>query len=326
MSLFTKIPEDQYSPAAFSAFRCTRDFDLGVARSLMWMSQLAYENDEPDKIERILARWGMQFVDDRNGMVSKEVKTVLPIASTHAIVVAGHGATIVAFAGTDPVVLANWITDFNARVTLAGSAEGYQTAAAAVWPQLRSLLGKRPAANDKVYVTGHSLGGALAALTALRIETDSVADVEAVYTFGMPRPGSPQFASQYDQAGLGMRTYRLVDADDIVPTVAPSFLNFHHVGRHLHCTRGGKFDAGTLTANASSDDPGFVEDAVKAVRDLIHSPMSQLLSLGQRLKLATALALGRAPGNMRSDPVGVAIELLPPRVRDHLPDRYIGAL
>ncbi|MFL6932094.1 MAG: lipase family protein, partial [Xanthobacteraceae bacterium] len=107
MSLFTKIPEDQYSPAAFSAFRCARDFDLGVARSLMWMSQLAYENDEPDKIERILARWGMQFVDGRNGMVSKEVKTVLPIASTHAIVVAGHGATIVAFAGTDPVVLAN---------------------------------------------------------------------------------------------------------------------------------------------------------------------------------------------------------------------------
>ena len=272
MSRFTKIPEDQYSPAALSAFQCTRNFDLGVARALMWMSQLAYENDEPDKIERILARWGT-----------------------------------------------NWITDFNAHITMAGSAEGYATAADAVWPQLKSLLGKRAAPNDKVYVTGHSLGGALAALAALQIKTAAVADFEAVYTFGMPRPGSLQFVSQYDQAGLGTRTYRLVDAFDIVPTVAPSFLNFHHVGRHLHCDRGGKFDAKALAADASSDDPGFAEGAVKEVRDLLQGPVSQLLSLGQRLKLAAAVALGRASGN-------VAIEVLPPRVRDHLPDRYIGAL
>jgi hypothetical protein len=28
---------------------------------------------------------------------------------------------------------------------------------------------------------------------------------------------------------------------------------------------------------------------------------------------------------MRTDPGGILIEMLPPRLRDHMPDRYIGA-
>jgi hypothetical protein len=43
-------------------------------------------------------------------VASEEVLTVLPIASTHSLVEAGRGATFVAFAGTDPVVLTNWIS------------------------------------------------------------------------------------------------------------------------------------------------------------------------------------------------------------------------
>src|SRR5216683_2053695 len=97
------------------------------------------------------------------------------------------------------------------------------------------------AAGGNLFIAGHSLGGALAAITAHRLVTELDAPVTAIYTFGMPRPGSPAFAAAYDQR-LGMCTYRLVQGEDIVPTVAPSFLGFRHLGRYLHCDRGAKFD------------------------------------------------------------------------------------
>jgi hypothetical protein len=42
--------------------------------------------------------------------------------------------------------------------------------------------------------------------------------------------------------------------------------------------------------------------------------------------VAALLALGQGPPGARTDSGGIAIELLPPRLRDHMTDRYIGAL
>ena len=48
---------------------------------------------------------------------------------------------------------------------------------------------------------------------------------------------------------------------------------------------------------------------------------------GDQMWIAPAkLALGFGSSDQRSDPGGIAIELLPPGLRDHMPDRYIGAL
>jgi hypothetical protein len=58
----------------------------------------------------------------------------------------------------------------------------------------------------------------------------------------------------------------------------------------------------------------------------LQGPLSNLLSPLDRLKLATALAVGIGPSGMRTDPGGILIELLPPRLRDHIPDRYIAAV
>jgi hypothetical protein len=288
------------------------------------MSQLAYETEDRGKIEEVLEPWGLRLVD----ILSKDVKTVLPMASTRAIVCAGAGATIVAFEGTDPLKLPNWITDFDARVNMTGTAQGYSIAAGAVWPTLKALIAGREAANGRVYLTGHSLGGALAALTAYQIMIESVAPVEAVYTFGMPRPGSRAFAADYNQR-LGQRTYRLVHGEDLVPTVAPSVLDFHHVGRHLRCDRRAKFAILNLASSFSSpgsDKPDFVDGVSRELMSLLHAPVSNAVDLASRLRLVGALIMGYGGANMRTDPVGIAIELLPPRLRDHIQDRYIAAL
>jgi hypothetical protein len=59
----------------------------------------------------------------------------------------------------------------------------------------------------------------------------------------------PAFAAMYNER-LGQRTYRLVYGEDLVPTVAPSSLGFHYVGRYLHCERRGKFNERYLLRSA----------------------------------------------------------------------------
>src|SRR2546425_182506 len=49
MSFLTKLPRERYSASAFDRFTGGREFDLGTAKALAWMSQLAYETDEPGK-------------------------------------------------------------------------------------------------------------------------------------------------------------------------------------------------------------------------------------------------------------------------------------
>src|SRR5262245_27380388 len=104
MSIFSKLPTQFYDPMAFNAFSLDRDFPLGTAKAMAWLSQLAYETDEKKKMQDMLRNWGLRLVDT---VVSEEISTVLPIARTHAFVASGRGATFIAFAGTDPTVLAN---------------------------------------------------------------------------------------------------------------------------------------------------------------------------------------------------------------------------
>jgi hypothetical protein len=322
MSMFTKLPTQFYDVAAFDGFSPDREFRLGNAKAMAWLSQLAYETDEPKKIEDILRSWKLRLVD---GVISAEIRTVLPIASTHAFVAAGRGATFITFAGTDPVVLANWISDFDTRLTSMGLAQGYAEAASIVLDRLKEVLAKSSNAEQRLFLSGHSLGGALAVVAASRLTSNAPIPVDAVYTFGMPRPGSGEFARDYNTS-LGMRTYRLVHGGDLVPTVAPSEMGFRHVGRYLRCVRLGKFDEQILATDTVSDDPPFVQGVAGEIKDFLHSPLGAANAAAAQLRLAAEMALGRVPPGTRTDPGGILIELLPPRIRDHMPDRYCSAL
>jgi triacylglycerol lipase len=66
-----------------------------------------------------------------------------------------------------------------------------------------------------LYITGHSLGGALAIVATYRISSDSVG---ACYTFGGPRVGNLPFG-QYIRTPV----YRIVNAADLVPRLPPSY-------------------------------------------------------------------------------------------------------
>ena len=68
-----------------------------------------------------------------------------------------------------------------------------------------------------IFITGHSLGGALAILAALELKRQGFA-VAQVYTFGQPRVGNGAFKKMYD-AALGAQTFCVVYEEDIVPRI-----------------------------------------------------------------------------------------------------------
>jgi triacylglycerol lipase len=319
MSFLTTLPRELYDPHAFDGFNAgSSQFNPGTGKALAWACQFAYVTSDPAKVASIAAGWNCTVPD--RGIISEISATALPLSSTQLIVFMHSGAVIISFAGTDPLSLVDWITDFDVAGTDKGSAVGLSTALQSVLLRIEDLLRSPPLAGKQVFVTGHSLGGALAVLAAQEIDAKQPGRVSAVYTYGMLRAGNAQFKSAYDQA-LGSRTYRMVHGEDIVPTVPPSSLvGSRHVGRHLSCVRLGKFSLGALQPTTDSDQPQFAAGALAQLRNIALEPLSLLARAG----LAAGLTMRTGPFARRTDVVGIVIELLPLPVRDHLPDRYIG--
>ena len=75
---------------------------------------------------------------------------------------------------------------------------------------------KNTEAFKNLYVTGHSLGAALAHLAAadiyIKLQISPIS-----YTLAGPRTGDPAFATAFARAGL--RTWRIFNTEDLVPTL-----------------------------------------------------------------------------------------------------------
>ena len=82
-----------------------------------------------------------------------------------------------------------------------------------------------------VYVAGHSLGGALAAVFAQALHArghmELAQRVKGVHTFGGPRIGDAQFCRQLS-ANYPGANFRYVHGGDIIPKIPPMFLLYDH--------------------------------------------------------------------------------------------------
>lgn len=142
---------------------------------------------------------------------------------------------IVAFRGTLPyggadqdsskemTLIQDWLNDANARPAVdpdLGSVHGgFEQAFQAVWPGMAQQISAwqkagKLSANPKVYVTGHSKGGALAMLAAVKLKAAKL-PVTQVETFGAPRVGGADFAKRY----AGIDAIRYENDQDLVPHV-----------------------------------------------------------------------------------------------------------
>ncbi len=105
---------------------------------------------------------------------------------------------------------------------------GFHNAMNTLWPDVSSALQSMNAASRAgITITGHSKGGAMAALAASLVKGAYPQLRPKVVTFAAPRVGDRDFGAQYTADGLEADTWRYVNQYDIIPSRP---LNFEPLG------------------------------------------------------------------------------------------------
>jgi hypothetical protein len=185
--------------------------------------------------------------------------TFMEVGGTQAYVASGDGFVIVAFRGTQPGSLHDIVDD--AVVALVPWSHGtvhlgFRAALDRAWTRLMAVV-EPLTASRSVWMTGHSLGAALATLAADRFPTTA-----GVCTMGSPRVGDRAFGAAFD-ARFGERATRYVNDADIVTHVPTPFpLPYSHVGSLRQITPDGRVTVRTALF------PHFVPEIFGDVRHL----------------------------------------------------------
>jgi predicted esterase len=109
-----------------------------------------------------------------------------------------------------------WLRNFNfAQTSTRGYKvhKGFENELNGVYRFIPQMVCDHGAGWKRLFVTGHSAGGALATLAARRLSEDGL-PVEGAYVFASPRVGDRSYADSYD-----VPLYRFEYQDDIVPHV-----------------------------------------------------------------------------------------------------------
>jgi len=182
------------------------------ANNAWWMaehSRLAYVGDK-ETIKTVLLKsgyTGVEFLwDDDSG-----TKVYFAWNDEHVAVT---------FTGTElNGSTADIVTDLKFIPTSSGQGglvhTGFKTAIDSVWVKLNDLLKEH--AHKSIWLTGHSLGGALAIITASRFTST------ACYTFGAPRVGNKKFNKT-----IPTPVFRMTKSNDIVTRIPLPPLYRHH--------------------------------------------------------------------------------------------------
>lgn len=187
---------------------------------------------------------------------------------TTAFMVQSHDGRVVilSYRGTEVLDLVDWLSDadlepeiysfsFDGVKETAGVHSGYYRGARATRHRVvkalqRALAGRSILDEDDpdrpdtplahslhaLYITGHSLGGAIAAMMAVMLKSDAAYEriahtLRAVYTFGQPMLATPEFAEKCRQRDYDKDMFRYIHRRDVVPHVPPRTTGrFEHIG------------------------------------------------------------------------------------------------
>jgi triacylglycerol lipase len=194
-----------------------------MAWILASMSHLAYDRFEDDPKTRELlaaklASGGFRLLETFNSNAT----------DTQAFLVANGNYAVLAFRGTEVSKKTDILTDARAYQisVIEGRVHGgFREAYESVREEIeKSLLGLD---NIPLYITGHSLGAALATVATQELEINSAIRerIAACYTFGSPRVGN----TQYDKS-LKAPIYRMVNTTDVVTIIPLIAMGYVHIG------------------------------------------------------------------------------------------------
>lgn len=297
--------------------------DATVAHALATCSGYSYS--DAGTVATIMARMGLE--ENRCVEIATTVDAMF-IRSTVFVVQSRDGrVVIVSYRGTEPANIVNWLTDIDItpetiRLPFPGS-DGefdvhggfYRNVRATRWEVVaalqRALSGRSihpdgaevDSPCEALYLTGHSLGGALAALLALMVVADPAyaalaGRLRAVYTFGQPIVGSPELAVMGDaHPFLGRNVIRYVYGNDVVTRLPPRATgDFAHFGREYRWDR-------RVAARRWVPSP----QPRTQIRNVVELAMAPLAFVSRQVPWLSRMHTGAS-------------------LHDHLPHHYVNAL
>ena len=147
---------------------------------------------------------------------------------TQGYMAANGERMLVAFRGTES--FPDWLTNLQAvkdpgpwGKVHEGFQDSFLVSALVIGKMIGEMRGER-----EIWVTGHSLGGALAVLLAATLAENGI-EVAGLYTFAAPRVGDIAFARELNRSLKGKAHWRVVNEGDLVPHPS-SELRFSHGG------------------------------------------------------------------------------------------------
>ena len=303
-----------------------------VAHTLAVAAGYAYS--DAATMSMMLARMGLQ--DNHCLQVDMSVDAMF-IRSTAFLIQSSDGSVVIlAYRGTEPTNLVNWLTDADvhpdkiafpfprdakaadpAKSSLPPDAEAvpaesyavhagfYRNVRAtrfAVIAALERALDRRSVLDDDsespmppmdkpmttLYLTGHSLGGAMAALMAVMLSVEPeykklfAPMFKGACTYGAPMVGSPAFANACAaNTFLDRNVVRYVYRKDLVPHLPPSESDaFQHFGREFRYDRGWKKSDKPVTQT-----PGDILGLIEAPLGFVASKFRLLRGIPFRFSL-----------------------------------------
>eukprot|EP00904_Undaria_pinnatifida_P002282 jgi/Undpi1/12054/HiC_scaffold_4.g01753.m2 len=180
------------------------------------------------------------------------------IQDTEAYVAANDDVIIAVFRGTSE--LSDWATNIEIiprRVDESWGLKGegcdvhmgFDDGVNTVWGgndgmlETIKMLINEEGKNRKLYVSGHSLGAALATIAGARLVFEHDINVSGIYTVGSPRVFDGQLSKHFDEKinhGTAMKDkhFRCRNNNDIVPRMVPP--PFEHAGTEVYLDRHGQ--------------------------------------------------------------------------------------
>jgi len=256
---FSKKEHHPFQPTEF-------DYCENNAWWLSEISMLAY--DTPFFVEQAMTSAGFRHV----GSLKKQSHSCFIFEQDDFIIIAFRGTQLHGRNG-----ISDYLTDIQVRQhSLSNGIQvhrGFYKAFQEVFPgsgMLEEIItGLSP--DKPIWITGHSMGGALALLTANSIKDRPV----LVYTFGSPKVGNKCFVDS-----LTFRHHRIVNQGDPVPTLPPNI----HIGKEIE----GYYHYGELKTMKIIDLPktnrifknisGFMDSPANKYAFFAHSPIVYCLN------------------------------------------------
>ncbi len=173
---------------------------------------------------------------------------------------------VVACRGTEPTEWNDVQADANAVLSVVGTLgkvhSGFNGEVDHLWPVLEEIL-----RNNKlpVWFCGHSLGGAMATITAFRCKASSISsNPQELHTFGSPRVGCRKYTRHAE-----VKHYRWVHNNDVVTRCPPVWMGYRHCGQEIYLDRYGRIRQLTGIWRSRDRWRGFIGALMKWKFDLL---------------------------------------------------------